>query len=72
MEKSDDLGAVFGGGGADVPEPVQAGNIKKTATPVEQVSEQARKNRRRQASQLTRDFAPPQLGQPGLIGLPSR
>jgi len=41
---------------------------KRTATPVLGLSEQAKRNRRLQASQLTREFAPPTLAQPALTG----
>ena len=40
-----------------------------TAAPGSSLSEQAKKNRRLQASSLTRDFAPPTLGVPGLTGV---
>ena len=59
METSDD--ALGLGGGAGIPS-VQAENRKQTAAPVEQVSEEARRNRRRQASLLTKDFGEPKLG----------
>jgi hypothetical protein len=40
----------------------------KTATGVPQVSEQARRNRRRQSSFLSRGFASPTLGATGRLG----
>ncbi len=53
------------------PAPVAAENVTKTAQPVpQQLSEQARKNRRLAASFLTKGFQQPKLGQPGLLGLP--
>jgi hypothetical protein len=70
MDTSDDvLGLGGGGSDIDLPPPVKAGNLKKTAKPVDQVSEQSKRNRRLAASALTRGFAPPTLGQPGLLGL---
>jgi len=61
---------IFGGkgGGVDLPS-TQAGNLKKTAEPVEQLSEQAKKNRRKAASMLPRGFEPPKLSTPGMLGL---
>ncbi len=64
METSDDL---LGAGGGDLPART-AESPKQTAKPLEQVSEQARRNRRRRAN-AARGFAPPQLAQPGLLGL---
>lgn len=55
------------GGGPDIPSRT-AEPAKRTAAPVDQSSEQARKNRLRAASALTRDFEPPKLGKPGLLG----
>ena len=40
----------------------------KTATPVDQLSEAAKRNRQRAASFNPRGFAPPTLGTPGLLG----
>ncbi len=40
-----------------------------TAVPEEQISETARKKRRRQASLLTSGFTPPKLGLPFLLGV---
>ena len=57
----------FGGGGPDIPSRT-AEPAKRTAAPVDQPSEQPRKNRLRAASQLTRGFEPPKLGKPGLLG----
>ena len=59
------LGGAFGGGG-DIPS-VEARTEKRTAAPVEQVSDEARRNRRRQASILTKDFGEPKLGLSGLF-----
>ena len=75
METSDDaVSNLFGGGDDDVPElPSQkAENPKRTAAPLGQLSEEARKKRRFQASSVTRGFAPAQLSQPGLLGLGQR
>lgn len=70
METSDDvISSIFGGGDDSGPEPVAAENVKKTARPTEQLSENARKNRRLAASSLTRGFAPPELGSSGLLGV---
>ncbi len=41
---------------------------KKTASPLGGLSEQAKKTRRFNASQLTKPFAPPTLATPGLTG----
>ena len=57
----------FGGGGADIPSRT-AEPAKRTAAPLDQPSEQARKNRLRAASALTQSFEPPKLGKPGLLG----
>lgn len=54
-----------GGGGQRV---AQAGQPKQTAEPTTQLSEQAKRNRRLAASSLTRQFAEPTLGTPGLLG----
>ncbi len=78
METSDDVGSivssVFGGGGDDsVDLPRQkAENVRRTAEPVEQVSEKARKKRRLRGSVLTEGFAPAKLSQPGLLGIGQR
>ena len=61
-------GLVGGGSSVDIPKQ-EAENVKRTAAPVEQLSEQARKNRRLSASLLTRGFTPPTLGQAGLLGV---
>lgn len=58
-------GAFSGGGGVDIPTET-AGNVKRTATPEEQVSESGRKRRRRRAFGLTRGLGEPRLGLPGL------
>lgn len=62
-------GGAFGGGGGKRVPSVQAGTPRRTAAPVEQLSEQARRNRRRQRSLLTRDLEEPQLGIPRLFGV---
>ena len=43
-------------------------NPTETAKSIEQVSEAARRKRRRDASLLTKGFGRPTLGQPGLLG----
>ena len=56
------------GGGGKIPMPkVQAKKV--TAAPVEQLSEEAKKNRKRAAAFQPRGFAPPTLGQAGLLGI---
>ena len=47
---------------------MQAEQAKKTAEPVEQLSETARKNRQRKASMITKDWDTPKLGYAGLLG----
>lgn len=47
----------------------QAQQAVRTAEPVDQLSEQARKNRRRQASLLTKDWSKPKLGYGGMTGM---
>ena len=63
-------GLLGGGAPVDVPaSPAQKRTVAKTtAQPVNQLSEQAKKNRRRSASLLTRPFGPPKLGQGGVLG----
>ena len=63
------MSGLFGGGDGGVDIPTKAAeNVKRTATPAEQVSETGRRRRRRrlQAGALTTGFAAPQLGIPGL------
>ena len=68
METSDD-GLFGGGGGVDIPTQ-KAENLKRTAEPVDQVSEAGRRRRRRrQASAITSGFGEPQLGVPALTGV---
>lgn len=55
-------------GGFQIPSK-QAEQAKKTAEPVAQLSEQAKKNKRLRASMLTRGWGKPKLGEPGLLGL---
>ena len=56
-------------GGSDSPAPaVAAPPVKQTAAALPQLSEAAVQNRKRKASALTRDFKPPVLGIPGLLG----
>jgi len=59
-----------GGGGVDIPTATKkAENVRRTAEPIEQVSEAGRRRRkRRRASALTSGFGEPQLGIPGLAG----
>jgi hypothetical protein len=47
----------------------KANQRTETAAPVEQLSETARRNRQRASAFRPRGFAPPQLGQPGLLGV---
>lgn len=62
-------GLFGGGGGVDIPSR-QAENVSRTAERVDTGSEASRRRReRRRASLLTRDFAPAQLGVPGLTGV---
>ncbi len=63
-DTSDD---VFGGGGGDLPART-AESPKRTAKPLEQSSDQARRNRRRAAGQVQK-LQPPKLGRAGLLGL---
>lgn len=56
-------------GDIDIPT-VEAGNLKKTAQPIKQLSEADIKRRRKQASLLTRGFAPPRLSEASLLGIP--
>ena len=71
METSDDFISNIFGGGDDTPDlPSQkAENVRRTATALPQGSEAA-KQKRLQASLITRPFAEAKLGQPGLLGLP--
>lgn len=65
------MSGLFGGGGVDIPTATkQAENVRRTAEPIEQVSEAGRRRRRRrQASAITSGFGEPQLGIPGLTGI---
>lgn len=63
------MSGLFGGGGGVKMPSQRAGNPKRTATPMGQLSEQAKKNKRLRASLLTRNFAEPRLGKAGLLGL---
>ena len=66
---SDDVAALFGGGGGDIGIPaVQAQTTKKTATPVDRGSEAARRNKQRRRAGLGADLGEPTLGTPGLFG----
>ncbi len=60
--------SLFGGDGVDIPDR-DAQNVTKTAKREDDLSDTARRKRRRQASFLTRDPAEPQLGTPSLKGL---
>ena len=66
METTDDALGLGGGGG--IPSR-KAAPQKRTAEPVEQLSEQAKRNRKRARSLLTREFQSPRLGMTGLLGL---
>ena len=60
--------ALFGGGGGvDIPSKA-AENVKRTALPAEQLSDQARKNRRRRSGAT--DLGELKLATPGLLGVP--
>lgn len=67
MPESDDFLTGGGGGGVDIPTKT-AENVKRTAKPAEQLSETARKNRRRRAA--GQDLGQLQLATPGLLGVP--
>ena len=54
-----------GGSGASVPTVRNA----QTAEPLAAMSEQDKRNKQFAASQLTKDWAKPTLGKPGLLGL---
>ena len=70
MTESDDVGGLFGGGSdVDIPEPVTAGNVARTAERVDQPSETASKNKRLAASAVTQGFSKPRLGKTGLLGV---
>ena len=58
---------LFGGGGVDMPSR-QAEQAKRTATPVKQLSEDAKRNRRKAASLLTRTWSEPMLGAKEMLG----
>lgn len=60
---------LFGGGGDDDMPAVQAEQAKRTAEPVEQISEQAKRGKRRAASMVTRDWGKPKLGYAGMLGM---
>ena len=66
METSDDF-LSGGGGGVDIPSKA-AENVKRTAVPAEQLSEQAKKNRRRRSGAT--DLGELKLATPGLLGVP--
>ena len=66
MNESDDF--LTGGGGVDIPTKA-AENIKRTAEPAEQISDTARRNRRRRAAGT--EFSQLELSTPGLLGIPS-
>jgi hypothetical protein len=63
MTESDDF---LSAPGIDAPKAKPAQTATRTASALPQTSEAAKKNRRLQASLLTREFAPPKLGIPGL------
>ena len=68
METTDD--SLFGGGGGGVDIPSKAAeNVKRTALPAEQLSDQARKNRRRRSGAT--DLGELKLATPGLLGVPT-
>lgn len=68
-DTSDDVLGLGGGGGGDLPART-AEQTTRTAKPLEQGSEQAKRRRAiRRGSLLTRDFEPANLGTPGLLGI---
>lgn len=71
MTESDDS-LLGGGGGVDIPDPVTAGNVQRTAEPIEQLTDLARKNRnrRRAAAGAGARRREPKLSIPGLLGIP--
>lgn len=58
----------FGGGGGGKYLAGAPGQAQRTAEPTVQLSEAAKRNRRLAASTLTKGFAEPTLGVPGLLG----
>ncbi len=50
-------------------QPITSPTAKRTAAPIEQLSEVAKKSRQRAAAFQPRGFAPPTLGKPGLLGI---
>jgi len=73
MSESDDpITSLFGGGKSPKMPSIKAEQVKRTAAPVDQLSEAAKKNRQRAAAFNPRGFAPPTLGQSGLLGLSSQ
>lgn len=73
METSDDFLTGGGDGGVDIPTNTsrEAENVKRTAKPAEQLSEEARRKRRRRAAGVNRNDAQLKLSVPGLLGIPA-
>lgn len=65
------LAGLFGGKDDFEMPKIQAEQAKRTAEPLEQLSEAAKKSRRLAASFLTQDFKKPKLGKSGILGVGS-
>lgn len=64
------MSSLVGGGSSPKMPVVKAGNPKRTAEPVKQVSEQAKKNKQLAASLLTANWMDePKLAKKGLLGV---
>ena len=61
------VAAIFGESDDMPVQPVE--NVKQTAAAKPQLSEEAKRKRRRDAAMLNQGMAPPTLGVPGLLGL---
>ena len=68
MTESDDGLLGGGGGGVDIPQPSKEA-ASRTAEPAEQISEQARKNRKRRLSASFLTLGEPKISEPGLLGI---
>lgn len=64
---------LFGGGGgsssSSMPKVAASGNEKRTAGPVDKLSDQAKRNRILAASMITQDWGAPKLAKKGLLGM---
>jgi len=58
------------GGSSGKSPPIKKVTAETTATPVEQLSEAAKKNRRTSAALLSNGFSEPTLSNTGLLGVP--